>query len=133
MPESKREQRGHFRGKARPGRRVAVRWRVATANAGSTDAVLSGFTKNIGVGGAFILTTEPLAPGTQLQVTIVLSPSDKPIDVTAEVRWVIDDSHQSDKNEQGMGIRFAPLDVDSLVLLTEYFAQLTSTLDLGEA
>ncbi len=133
MAESKREQRGHFRGKARPGRRVEVRWRKTDASAATA---VTGFTKNIGVGGAFILTTEPLPPGTQLAVSIVLSGSESanpPIEVTAEVRWVVDGKGGAPTGEQGMGVRFAALEVDSLVLLTEYFASLTSTPDVQEA
>src|SRR5256885_310296 len=60
MAESKRERRGHFRGKPRPGRRVEVRYRVTER--GETGEELRAFTKNIGVGGAFILTTDPAAP-----------------------------------------------------------------------
>ena len=66
VAESKRERRGHFRGKARPGRRVEVRYRVFEH--GQLSEEQRAYTKNIGVGGAFIITPDPAPPGTTLQI-----------------------------------------------------------------
>ena len=64
MSGDKGERRGHFRGKPRPGRRVQVRFQLA----GGAEVV--AHTKNIGVGGAFIVTPQPPALGTHLRLVV---------------------------------------------------------------
>lgn len=131
MAESKRERRGHFRGKARPGRRVEVRYR--TLSHGQLSDEQRAYTKNIGVGGAFICTPDPPPPGASLQIALQVPASARPIEVRAEVRWIIDGKHDEPEAEHGMGVKFAGLDVDQLMALNEYFASLTSTMDHDEA
>ncbi len=118
MPSSqKHEKRRYFRGKARPGRRVDLYYRVAAdADGERTPAV----TSNIGVGGAFILTEELPALGTELSIDIDVPTADELIKVAAEVRWTA-----SDGDETGMGVKFLNLDVEALLKLSEYFASLT--------
>jgi uncharacterized protein (TIGR02266 family) len=131
VAESKRERRGHFRGKARPGRRVEVRYRIL-ANGQLSDE-LRAYTKNIGVGGAFIITPHPAPPGTMLQIAVQVPAAPRPLEVRGDVRWVIDGRHNDDAREYGMGVKFAGLDVEQLMALNEYFASLTSTMDHDEA
>jgi hypothetical protein len=126
MAESSRAAKGHFRGKPRPGRRVEVSY----AKEGTTPTL--GFTKNIGVGGAFILTSQPSAPGTRLNVVLKV-PSGPAIEVDAEVRWIIDGKRGEPEAEQGMGVKFSGLRVEQLMALNEYFASLTATVDIDEA
>ena len=128
MAESKRERRGHFRGKARPGRRVEVRWRVVESSQLSDEQ--RAYTKNIGVGGAFIITPHPPPPGTSLQIALSVPATARALEVRGDVRWVVADV--SDADEQGMGVKFAGLDVDQLMALNEYFGSLTSTIDHDE-
>jgi uncharacterized protein (TIGR02266 family) len=80
-------------------------------------------TKNIGVGGAFILAARPPVIGTRLRLIIEM-PGAAPMEVRAEVRWL-----SRKETESGMGVRFAGLEVDQLLELNEYFATLTSTVD----
>lgn len=118
----KRERRSHFRGKPRPGRRVEVEYLPA---AGSTPP-RRAFTRNIGVGGAFIVTDEPELPGTSFDLMLLVPTSTDPVRVKAEVRW----NHAGDAEfPRGMGVKFHPLDVDELLLLNEYFASLTGSDD----
>jgi uncharacterized protein (TIGR02266 family) len=131
VAESKRERRGHFRGKPRPGRRVEVRYQVVER--GEPGDAQSAFTKNIGVGGAFIFTGDPPPPGASLRITVVVPQAARPIEVTAEVRWIVDGKHDEPAAEHGMGVKFAGLDVDQLLALNEYFASLTATVDVDEA
>ncbi len=131
MAESKRERRGHFRGKPRPGRRVAVRYRIV--DHGEPGAELQAFTKNIGVGGAFIMTTDPAPPGATLHIALAVPEAPNPIEVEADVRWIVDGKHDEPAAEHGMGVKFNGLDVDQLLALNEYFASLTATADLDEA
>ncbi len=130
MADSKRERRDHFRGKPRPGRRVEVRYRVI--DAGEPGEEQRAFTKNIGVGGAFILTPDPPAPGTDLTIALVVPQARHPIEVAGEVRWIIDGKHDEPEREHGMGVKFNGLDVDQLLALNEYFASLTATVDHDE-
>jgi uncharacterized protein (TIGR02266 family) len=130
MAETKRERRGHFRGKPRPGRRVEVRYRMVDGEESSQEHL--AFTKNIGVGGAFILTPDPPPAGTELQVSLVVPAAKLPVEVEAEVRWIVDGKHDEPEREHGMGVKFNGLDVDQLLALNEYFASLTATVDIDE-
>jgi len=133
MAESKRERRGYFRGKPRPGRRVEVRYRVKDSpTIGDPTAEHLAFTKNIGVGGAFILTPDPPAPGAELTITLVVPQARHPVEVVGEVRWIVDGKHDEPEREHGMGVKFHGLDVDQLLALNEYFASLTATVDHDE-
>lgn len=91
------------------------------------------YTKNIGVGGAFIITPDPPPPGAVLQIALQVPAAARLIEVRAEVRWIVDGSHDEPDREHGMGVKFAGLDVDQLMALNEYFASLTSTMDHDEA
>jgi uncharacterized protein (TIGR02266 family) len=128
MSDAKRERRGHFRGKPRPGRRVEVRYRLIEQ--GQLSAELRAFTKNIGVGGAFIVTDHSPEVGTPLQVLLSVPASSRPIEVRAEVRWT---AASDDSAERGFGVKFNGLDVDQLLALNDYFASLTATVDHDEA
>lgn len=109
----KRERRSHFRGKSRPGRRVALTFTLIEGG-GPRQAV----TRNIGVGGAYIELADPMDVGTQMIVSIDVPTAGDPIEVKAEVRWT---------DAEGMGVKFSELDVDQLLQLSEYFASLTGT------
>jgi hypothetical protein len=109
---SQHERRRHFRGKARPGRVLAVRWRPA-----NTDAWVSAETRNIGVGGAFIVTS-PAAIGSSVSIELTLPTSDQTFSLPAVVRWVASD---------GMGVQFVGVDVDVLLELNDYFSTLVGT------
>src|SRR5262245_2732593 len=98
MPEmavSDRERRTHFRGKPRPGRKVAFEYVID----GSDPA--RAFTRNIGVGGAFIVTKLPAPPGTLMSVTLLVPGGPGRISVRAEVRWAVPEG-----DPPGMGVKF---------------------------
>jgi uncharacterized protein (TIGR02266 family) len=90
-----------------------------TPNGGHT-----GFTRNIGIGGAFIETLTPEKPGTPMTLLVAVPNRPAPIEVKAEVRWVTAPPG-SDDAPAGMGVKFQPLDVEVLLSLNEYFASLT--------
>jgi uncharacterized protein (TIGR02266 family) len=127
MADPTRKDRSHFRGKPRPGRRVEVRYRVGDGGE------LAAFTKNIGVGGAFILTNDPAPPGSKLALSVRVPSAKDPVTVDAEVRWIVDGKHDEPEREHGMGVKFNGLDVEQLMALNEYFATLTDTVDHDEA
>jgi len=122
MPRTeKHERRRHFRGKSRAGKRVDLSFRRADGKGDLVDAV----TRNIGVGGAYILTDQPEPVGTRLEVHIRIPGDDPPIPVQAEVRWTT--APEDDEDSAGMGVRFLDIDVDATLQLSEYFASLTTT------
>jgi hypothetical protein len=108
----KRERRNHFRGKPRPGRRVEVSF---VAGDGTPQRA---YTRNIGVGGAFVVTDAPARPGTPLTLSIHVPTATEPIEVQAEVRW-------ASSEPLGMGVKFGVLGVEEILQLNEYFASLT--------
>jgi uncharacterized protein (TIGR02266 family) len=124
MTESRKvERRVHFRGKARAGRRVELSYAPLAANGEPASEPVAAVTTNIGVGGAFILTSQPYRIGTRLHVELRVPTSDIPISVDADVRWTIDVTQ--DEHGAGMGVKFHGLDVEALLRLSEYFASLT--------
>jgi len=124
----KRERRNHFRGKPRPGRRVAVSYRVVERT-GEESGRHKAFTRNIGVGGAFIVTEDPPPPGSTLLLEVHVPTSGKRIELRGEVRWIADGEMDA---VHGMGVKFHGLDVPHLLELNEYFTSLTSTMDHDE-
>ncbi len=122
MPETKKqEKRRHFRGKARPGRRVDVTYAVA---ADDDAEPIAAVTANIGVGGAYILTANPEPIGTELRIQLEVPTRKETIEVKAEVRW---NTTRGGDDRAGMGVKFLDLDVESLLALSEYFASLTGS------
>lgn len=122
MAQEGRERRSHFRGQPRPGRRVEISFAIASMEAKTKTktnlAPQRAYTRNIGVGGAFVVTDAPPAPGTSLALSIHVPTTDAPIEVAGEVRWAGIDP-------PGMGVRFDSLGVEELLQLNEYFASLT--------
>ena len=112
MAQDKRERRSHYRGKPRPGRRVEVEF---TPDGGDRQRA---YTRNIGIGGAFVVTEVPPRPGTALTLAIHVPTALEPIEVAGEVRWARADP-------PGMGVKFGDLGVEELLQLNEYFASLT--------
>jgi len=110
MVGNRHERRGHFRGKARPGRVLPVRYRLGEA------PWVAAETKNVGTGGAFIASSEALATGTEITVELVLPTNERTFQLPALVRW-----HAPD----GMGVQFVNVDVDVLLELNDYFSTLT--------
>ena len=108
------ERRQYFRGKARPGRVMPVRFRT-TLHPGWIPAE----TRNIGVGGAYIATSEIQEVGTPLTVELTLPSSDRVFSLPSIVRW------SSAAPPAGMGIQFVGVDVDVLLELNDYFSTLT--------
>src|SRR4051812_7766848 len=114
MDAPRHERRRHFRGKARPGRIMPVRYRTP-AHATWIDAE----TRNIGVGGAYIASPSPPAVGTTVTVELTLPTTDQTFTLPAVVRW------SSQAAPAGMGVQFVGVDVDILLELNDYFSTLT--------
>jgi hypothetical protein len=109
------ERRQYFRGKARPGRVLPVRFRTTLH-----PAWIAAETRNIGVGGAYIATHEIQDVGTPLTVELSLPTSDRVFSLPSIVRW------SSPARPSGMGIQFVGVDVDILLELNDYFSTLTA-------
>ncbi len=115
MDGPRHERRQHFRGKARPGRILPIRFRAA-----ANDTWIDAETRNIGVGGAFIATTHVLPTGATLTVELALPSTDQVFTLPAVARWA-----SPEANGAGMGVQFVGVDVDILLELNDYFASLT--------
>jgi hypothetical protein len=109
--DARHERRQHFRGKARPGRVMRVRFRAP----GHREPITAD-TRDIGVGGAFIVTTDVQAIGTTLTIDLTLPTTEQVFTLPAVVRWAARD---------GMGVQFVGVDVDVLLELNDYFATIT--------
>ncbi|HLL23179.1 MAG TPA: PilZ domain-containing protein [Kofleriaceae bacterium] len=111
MEGPRHERRRHFRGKARPGRVLPIRFRAAAHTAWVTAE-----TRNIGVGGAFLVTPLIQPIGDSLSIELAVPASDQPFVLPAVVRW---------SDGDGMGVQFVGVDIDVLLELNDYFATLT--------
>lgn len=111
MDGQQHERRQYFRGKARPGRVLPVRYRTTLH-----PAWITAETRNIGVGGAFIASPEVQPVGTALTVELSLPTSEQVFTLPAIVRWAA--------AGEGMGVQFIGVDVDVLLELNDYFATL---------
>ena len=109
------ERRQFFRGKARPGRVLPIRFKTTLH-----PAWIAAETRNIGVGGAYIATPEVQEVGTALTVELTLPTSDRVFTLPSIVRWA------SGADPAGMGIQFVGVDVDILLELNDYFSTLTA-------
>jgi Tfp pilus assembly protein PilZ len=111
MESPRHERRRHFRGKARPGRVLPIRFRV-----GAHTAWVSAETRNVGVGGAFIVTKNTQPVGEAIALELQLPTNEQTFALPAIVRWA---------DADGMGVQFVGVDVDVLLELNDYFATLT--------
>lgn len=112
------ERRRHFRGKARAGRRIRVRYRAR-----GSESWLPAETRNIGIGGAFILDAV-LATKTEIEVEIDIAGRETPLRLGGEVRWSADGKGS---DPVGVGVQFLDVDIDVLLELNSYLATLTGT------
>ncbi|HEY3802587.1 MAG TPA: PilZ domain-containing protein [Kofleriaceae bacterium] len=113
MDGRRHERRHFFRGKARPGRVIPIRFRTTIGS-----AWVNAQTRNIGVGGAFIACQITPPVGTTLTLELTLPTTDQQFTIPAVVRWASADG--------GIGVQFVGVDVDVLLELNDYFATLTS-------
>lgn len=79
----------------------------------------SAETRNIGVGGAFVVTPVPLPVGTPLVVELTVPTANRTFELTALVRWTAEGANG------GVGVQFVDVDIDVLLDLNDYFASLT--------
>ena len=114
----------HYRNKARWGRKVEVRFTVVDGV--QSHEPVKAHTGNISVGGAFIVTPDPLPRGTSLRVSLTMPHDKSQLDIDSEVRWLAD---SDDEPEIGMGVRFLNLSPEQAQLLNAWFASLTATVD----
>jgi hypothetical protein len=113
MDGQRHERRQYFRGKARPGRVLPVRYRTTLH-----PAWIEAQTRNIGIGGAFIACADVQPVGTPMTVELSLPTSDQVFTLPAIVRWA--------RTREGMGIQFIGIDGDILLELNDYFSSLTA-------
>jgi len=108
----------HFRAQARPEIRVRIRWRrLDEPHTREVDAQ----TRNIGVGGAFIVSETPAPVGTPIEIAIASPATWEPVRVRGEVRWV---TPVGGEEEPGMGVSFQDLQARDVVSLHDFFVSL---------
>jgi hypothetical protein len=113
MDGQRHERRQYFRGKARPGRVLAVRYKTTLH-----PRWITAETRNIGVGGAFIACADVQPVGTPMTLEFSLPTSDQVFTLPAIVKWA--------RDKEGMGVQFVGVDVDILLELNDYFSSLTA-------
>ncbi len=135
MQGSSHERRGHFRGKVRLGRSLPVRIAANPTGLPVSKAAAASWrdaqTLDIGIGGAFIVDADLLI-GANLWVELQLPSTEQRFVLPAIVRWVGDQRPAVVEGEaasnplrvRGGGVQFVDVDVDVLLELNDYFAEL---------
>lgn len=108
----------HFRAQARPEIRVRIRWRRLDEH---HTLEVEAQSRNIGVGGAFIVTELPPPIGTPIEVAIASPATWEPVRVRGLVRWTTKGGPDEDP---GMGIEFQDLAPRDVVALHDFFVSL---------
>ena len=80
--------------------------------------------RDLGVGGAFVATYRSLPVGTDLEVELDLPGPSGTVRLRAEVRWLAEPGRLPPGCDAGMGLAFAPPEVDALLALSDYLAGL---------
>lgn len=135
MQGSSHERRGHFRGKVRLGRSLPVRIAANPTGLPVSKAATASWrdaqTLDIGIGGAFIVDADLLI-GANLWVELHLPTTEQRFVLPAIVRWVgnrVDAGVERVPTSnpivvRGGGVQFVDVDVDVLLELNDYFAEL---------
>lgn len=87
----------------RKSRRIAKKIKSQVS---APDSLTYSTTHNLSDGGMFISTPDPIAPGTELELSLKL-PNGEFMNVTGIVRWTRDEDPDGDP--AGMGIEFASI------------------------
>jgi uncharacterized protein (TIGR02266 family) len=87
---------------------------------GSDHNFYAGFAENLSAGGVFIATHNLKPVGSHIELTINL-PDRVKVQATGEVRWIRVFNEHSD-TPPGMGVRFAPLDADSVAAIESFLS-----------
>lgn len=126
----------HFRRSARRGGEFPVEYAACPpgeeALAEERDAVMRrAATLNIGEGGTFIVTDDPLPEGSRILVRLAL-PRGGALLIHGEVRWLVEGG-DDEEAVRGMGVRFGALDPRQRRLLHEHFAAHPAVINHDEA
>jgi uncharacterized protein (TIGR02266 family) len=109
---------GHFRGSSRP--QAAVEVRIHRLWATSPEP-LPAYTRDIGIGGAFVVTDECLERGERVRLVLAAPTAWQPLAIEAEVAWW---REGGDQGPAGVGMRFVAPDDDQAVALRDLVAAL---------
>jgi len=91
--------------------RVPKKFKVAYS---SPKALQESYLFDISVGGVYIRTNSPLAPGTRFTLKIFLPDGDEALEVACEVAWAQteDKAFPAEHHPRGMGIKFLNLSLE---------------------
>ena len=119
----------HYRGHPRPRRSVEVRYRLLQPDLAGSPAgpSVAAHTGNLSVGGTYVVTADPPAVGSRLELELDL-PDGRCLKVVGEVRWC----SEAGLGEPGMGIKFDRLAADDRLNLEAFLASLVDTGDFDD-
>ena len=86
----------------------------------------SAFARNIGEGGLFIVTEDPLTVGTVVSLQFELPASEEPVEVGGRVVWTVECEPEG---SPGMGIVFDNLDDSALCRIQQLMRELKVEID----
>lgn len=92
------------------------------------NTFFADYTRNISKGGTFIRTNKPLEVGTEFVFVLSLpNPKDdgtNELELTGEVKWVVQENEATNEKPAGMGIQFVFVDDSERRKVSEFVARL---------
>jgi Tfp pilus assembly protein PilZ len=119
-------RQAHYRNRPRTTCNIDVTWREAGQGDGAPEHTAR--TRDVSIGGAFLITDHPAPPDTRLLVTLHLD-QDRQLTLDADVRWV---PPAGADGERGMGVCFLGLTIDQAQELGIYLVSAIETIDYDD-
>jgi len=82
-----------------------------------------GLTENLSMGGAFVLTTDPMDLGDEFLLKLLLPDGREPLEGECKVVWTNKYGKESDDLRRGMGIKFLNLQEENRIRIEEFIKQ----------
>lgn len=125
---SENEQKSSDEDENRGGKRVPIQLLVDYKSSGN---YLFDFCKDLGTGGIFIETEEPLPHGSEIQLTFTLPDSKETLEAKGDVIWVQKPVEGEKDVAPGMGVQFKTFSPEQRQSLEDFVGRYTS-LQLGK-
>jgi len=84
------------------------------------DSFIKAYTGNIGMGGLFIKTNNPLKKGETFQMKLSLPDIKDPLNIRCEVVWSREKASEGGKEPAGMGVKFLEMSPKDRDVLSKY-------------
>lgn len=93
---------------------------------------LFDFCRDLGSGGVFIQTADPLPHGSSVELTFTIPDSKETLEASGQVIWVQDQASSHADSIPGMGVQFSDFDTKQRKILEDFVDRYHSGMDAAE-